>query len=165
MTWSRVVEEQLLLSEGKFCNVDLQKVQPLLHVYSMTLIIMWYQRVCNCRQYCFDLVRSHQCSTAYTPLVLYHGLYTRDYSEQHDHPHCTWTCTCSLRCTCSLQCTCNLQCTCSYNLHVFYDVRVDVRVVYNIHVVYNIGVVYKVFYSKALLLHVPTTTCMCTVCK
>ena len=35
----------------------------------MTLIIMWYQRVCNCRQYCFDLVRSHQCSTAYTPLV------------------------------------------------------------------------------------------------
>ena len=28
----------------------------------MTLIIMWYQRVCNC---CFDLVRSHQCSTAY----------------------------------------------------------------------------------------------------
>ena len=31
---------------------------------------MWYQKVCNCRHvYCFDLVRSHQCSTAYTPLV------------------------------------------------------------------------------------------------
>ena len=30
---------------------------------------MWYQKVCNCRQYCSDLVRSHQCSTAYTPLV------------------------------------------------------------------------------------------------
>ena len=39
-----------------------------IHVY-MTLIIMWYQKVCNCRQYCFDLVRSHQCSTAFTPLV------------------------------------------------------------------------------------------------
>ena len=35
----------------------------------MTLIIMWYQNVCNCRQYCFDLVRSHQCSTAYIPSV------------------------------------------------------------------------------------------------
>ena len=32
----------------------------------LTLIIMWYQRVCNCRQYCFGLVRPHQ----------------RDYSEQ-----------------------------------------------------------------------------------
>ena len=34
-----------------------------------TLIIMWYQRVFKCRQYCICLVRSHQCSTAYTPLV------------------------------------------------------------------------------------------------
>ena len=49
---------------------------PLLHIHARvlisnsvwykTLIIMWYQRVCNCRQYCFDLVMSHQCSTAYT---------------------------------------------------------------------------------------------------
>ena len=30
---------------------------------------MWYQKVCNCRQYCFDLVRSHQCSIDNTPLV------------------------------------------------------------------------------------------------
>ena len=48
----------------------------------MTLIIMWYQRVCNCRQYCFDLLRSHQCSTAYTPLVPRVYIYTQDYSEQ-----------------------------------------------------------------------------------
>ena len=40
-----------------------------------------HDTVCNCRQYCFDLVRSHQCSTAYTPLVP-QGLYTQDYSEQ-----------------------------------------------------------------------------------
>ena len=26
-------------------------------------------KVCNCRQYCLDLIRSHQCSTAYTSLV------------------------------------------------------------------------------------------------
>ena len=37
--------------------------------HHMTQSSMWYQKVCNCRQYCFDLVRSHQCSTAYTPLV------------------------------------------------------------------------------------------------
>ena len=41
----------------------------LINMY-MTLIIMWYQRVCNCRQYCFALVRSHQCSIySISPLV------------------------------------------------------------------------------------------------
>ena len=36
-----------------------------IHVYMyMTLIMMWYQGVCNCHQYGFSLVRPHQCSTA-----------------------------------------------------------------------------------------------------
>ena len=29
----------------------------------MTLIIVWYQGVCDCSQYCFGLVRPHQCSS------------------------------------------------------------------------------------------------------
>ena len=45
----------------------------------MIIIIMWCQRVCNCRQYCFDLVGSHQCNTAYIGTM---GIYTRDYPEQ-----------------------------------------------------------------------------------
>ena len=35
------------------------------------VIVMWYQRVCNCRQYCVSLVRLHQCSTAHTATGLY----------------------------------------------------------------------------------------------
>ena len=37
---------------------------------SMTLIIMWYQRVYNCRQYCFDHV---SYGTYLVALVLHYG--------------------------------------------------------------------------------------------
>ena len=47
-------------------------------VLYMTLIIMWCQKVCNCRQYCFDLVRSQYSIHTFGTT----GLYTRDYSEQ-----------------------------------------------------------------------------------
>ena len=65
----------------RFFTTKTTKILPLentrytVYVQYMTLIIMWYQKVCNCRQYCVDLhvhvhvhvhvVRSHQCSTAY----------------------------------------------------------------------------------------------------
>ena len=38
----------------------------IIHV-CMTLIIMWYQKVCNCRQYCFDLV----CTCMYMHVQMY----------------------------------------------------------------------------------------------
>ena len=45
---------------------------------SMILFIMWYQIVCNCRQYCFDvgLISAVQ----HTHLTM--GLYTRDYPAE-----------------------------------------------------------------------------------
>ena len=48
--------------------------------------IMWYKRVCNCKQYCFDLARPHEYGTAniHVDTFATTGLhvYTRDYSEQ-----------------------------------------------------------------------------------
>ena len=75
----------ILLCERKYMCIYTCTVH--VHVYACTqmylyilymIIIMWYQRLCNCRQYCFDLVRSHQCSTEHTHLW-YHGLI---YSER-----------------------------------------------------------------------------------
>ena len=65
----------------------------------MTLIIMWYQKVCNCRQYCFDLVRSHQCSTAYTPLV------PRVYIHEITQSSCGFLSMRFITCTCTCTCT------------------------------------------------------------
>ena len=70
-TGYRAVEELL---KAQATHMALKKQFEVARVTEMTLAqrevtVMSYQRVRNCRQYFFDLVRSHQCSTACIPLV------------------------------------------------------------------------------------------------
>ena len=86
-----------LLVEWKYPRSVGQKCVKIIYNYITTkssmynvhvCFIMWYKKVCNCNQYCFDLARPHEYGTAnihvepLLPQVYMYIVYTRDYSEQ-----------------------------------------------------------------------------------
>ena len=81
-----LVEWKYPRSVGQKC-VKITK-SSMYNVHVHVCFIMWYKRVCNCKQYCFDLARPHEYGTAnihvHVDTFATTGLhvYTRDYSEQ-----------------------------------------------------------------------------------
>ena len=51
-----------MYTQHSHCNYILYILYMYMYIHVHDTVIMWYWRGCNCRQYCFSLVRSHQCS-------------------------------------------------------------------------------------------------------